>query len=318
MAGLIARILVTGASGFVGSHALPALRQAFPAAVLIAGVHRRAVQGWDDSLKLAFDDEAGLRAALVAMRPDAVLHLAAQANVPASFQDPGGTRAANLDATLNLARAMLAAVPQARLVFASTGEVYGLSFRDGPAREDTPFQPTNPYAEAKAAADTALGEMAAQGLRVVRMRPLNHVGPGQSPGYVMADFARQVALFEAGRPEHASLRVGELDRWRDFLDVRDVCHGYALALARFDALENGVAINLASGQARRVGDMLEGLLALAGIRPPIEQAATALRPNDVVRTEGDAARARALLGWAPRIEWEDTLRAVLDDWRARV
>ena len=315
---IFSRILVTGASGFVGGHALPALRQAFPGARLIAGVHRRAVQGWDDSLTLAFDDEAGLRAALAKARPDAVLHLAAQANVAASFKDPEATRAANTDGTLNLARAMLAEVPECRLVFASTGEVYGLSFRDGPATEDTPFHPTNPYAEAKAAADAALGGMAAAGLRVLRMRPLNHVGPGQSRGYVMTDFARQVALFESGRPETPTMQVGALDRWRDFLDVRDVCAGYALALERFDALENGLALNLASGMPRRVGDMLEGLLALAGVRPVIEEAAAALRPNDVVRTEGDASRARALLGWAPRIAWEDTLRAVLDDWRARI
>lgn len=312
------RVLVTGASGFVGGHVLPALRAAFPAARLIAGVHRRAVQGWDDSITLPFGDEAGLRVALATARPDAVLHLAAQANVAASFEDPAATRAANTDGTLKLARAMLAVVPECRLVFASTGEVYGLSFRDGPAREDTPFQPTNPYAEAKAAADTALGVMAGEGLRVLRMRPLNHVGPGQSRGYVLTDFARQVALFEAGRPEHPTLQVGALDRWRDFLDVRDVCAGYARALARFDALENGLAFNLASGIPRRVGDMLEALLALAGIRPRIEEAATALRPHDVIRTEGDAGRAAELLGWAPRIAWNDTLVAVLDDWRMRV
>ena len=312
------RILVTGASGFVGGHVLPALRAAFPAARLIAGTHRRPVTGWDDSVALAFGDEAALRATLAATRPDAVLHLAAQANVAASFSDPAATRAANTDGTLNLARAIMAVVPECRLVFASTGEVYGLSFRDGPAREDTPFQPTNPYAEAKAAADTALGEMAEQGLRVLRMRPLNHVGPGQARGYVLTDFARQVALFEAGRPEHPTLRVGALDRWRDFLDVRDVCAGYVAALERFDRLENGLAVNLASGTPRRVGDMLDDLLAMANVRPAIEESPAALRPNDVVRTQGDASRARKLLGWAPRTAWEETLRAVLDDWRARV
>jgi GDP-4-dehydro-6-deoxy-D-mannose reductase len=312
------RILVTGASGFVGGHVLPALRAAFPAARLIAGVHRRAVQEWDDSITLPFGDVAGLRDALATSQPDAVLHLAAQANVAASFQDPAATRAANTDGTLKLARAMLAVVPECRLVFASTGEAYGLSFRDGPAHEGTPFQPTNPSAEAKAAADTALGVMAGEGLRVLRMRPLNHVGPGQSRGYVLTDFARQVALFEAGRPEHPTLRVGALDRWRDFLDVRDVCAGYARALARFDSLENGLAFNLASGIPRRVGDILQSLMSMAGIRPEIEEAAAALRPNDVVRTEGDAGRARALLGWAPRMDWEETLRTVLDDWRSRI
>jgi len=247
-----------------------------------------------------------------------VLHLAAQANVAASFRDPAATRAANTDGTLNLARALLAVAPECRLVFASTGEIYGLSFRDGPAGEDTPFQPTNPYAAAKAAADLALGGMAAEGLRVLRMRPLNHVGRGQARGFVLPDFARQLALFEAGRPEHPTMRVGALDRWRDFLDVRDVCDGYVRALQRFDALENGLALNLASGAPRRVGDILEALMALAGISPAIEEAAAELRPNEVARAEGDASRARELLGWAPAIAWEDTLRAVLDDWRYRI
>lgn len=312
------RILVTGASGFVGGHVLPALRQHFPAARLIAGVQRRPAEGWDDSLPLAFDDEPGLRQALAGLRPDAVLHLAAQANVAASFRDPAATRAVNAEGTVNLARALLAEVPECRLVFASTGEVYGLSFHDGPANEDTPFQPTNPYAEAKAAADTALGDMAGEGLRVVRMRPLNHVGPGQSPGYVMTDFARQVALFEAGRPEHPTMQVGALDRWRDFLDVRDVCAAYMLVLEKFDGLENGIAFNVASGTPRRVGDMLEGLLDLAGVHPVIEEAAPALRPNDLVCTQCDASRVRALLGWSPRLAWETTLLSVLDDWRRRI
>lgn len=312
------RILVTGASGFVGRHMLPALRAALPTATLIAGVHRRAVAGWDASVPVDLATEASARAALAQARPDAVLHLAAQANVAASFQDPAATRAANIDGTQHLARALLAVAPECRLVFASTGEVYGASFNDGPADESAPLRPTNPYAESKAAADLALGDMAAEGLRVIRMRPLNHVGPGQAPGYVLTDFARQVALFEAGRPEQPALRVGALDRWRDFLDVRDVCAGYALALARFDGLQNGLAINLASGASRRVGDILEALLGLAGVRPRIEEAAAALRPNEVLRVQGDARRAQALLGWAPSTPWEETLRAVLDDWRARI
>ena len=310
---ILSRILVTGASGFVGGHALPALRAAFPGARLIAGVHERQPVGWDERVGMA-DPVAAIREA----RPDAVLHLAAQSNVAASFADPAATRAANLDAALALARAIMAEAPDCRLLFASTGEVYGLSFRDGPATEDAPLRPTNPYAEAKAAADTALGEMAAQGLRVLRMRPLNHVGPGQSPGFVMTDFARQIALFQAGRPEHAALRVGALDRWRDFSDVRDVCRAYGLALGRFDALPNGAALNIASGRARRVGDILADMLALAGVNPPVEEAAAAMRPNEVIRVEGDATRAREWLGWAPVVPWEETIAAVLEDWRGRV
>lgn len=312
------RILVTGAAGFVGGHVRGALRAAFPQARLIAGLHRRPAPGWDEAVALDLGDAAALPALLARLAPDAVLHLGAQANVAASFEDVGSTWAANLGATLNLGAAIMAALPACRLLFASTGEIYGLSFQRGVALdEEAPLAPANPYAAAKAAADIALGEMALRGLRVVRMRPLNHVGPGQSEGFAVAAFARQVARVEAGLQEPV-LRVGALERWRDFLDVRDVAAAYARALARWDSLPNGVALNLASGTPRRIGDVLAGLMARSATAMRVEEEAAALRPNDVVRSLGDAGRARAMLGWAPATGWEETLDDVLADWRARV
>lgn len=312
------RILVTGAAGFVGGHLRDALRAAFPRARLIAGLHRRPAEGWDEAVPLDLGDAAALPGVLAGLAPDAVVHLGAQANVAASFGDVGATWAANLSATLNLGSAIMAARPGCRLLFASTGEIYGLTFQRGTALdEEAPLAPSNPYAAAKAAADIALGEMALRGLRVVRMRPLNHVGPGQSEGYAVAAFARQVARIEAGQ-QAPVLRVGALERWRDFLDVRDVAAAYARALQCWEALPNGVALNLASGQARRIGDVLAGLIGRSTVPMRVEEAQAALRPNDVVRSLGDAGRARALLGWAPVTPWEDTLDAVLADWRARV
>jgi len=312
------RILVTGAAGFVGRHLLPALRGMFPAAVLIAGTHRRPAEGWDASVTLDLAAPASLVQALRQAAPDHVVHLGAQANVARSFEDAQGTRAVNHDGTLALARALLETWPAARLLFASTGEIYGLSFQSGqPLAEDAPFAPANPYAAAKAEADAALGHMAEAGLRVLRARPLNHVGPGQSESFAVANFARHVARIEAGL-QPPVIAVGALDRWRDFLDVRDVCAAYALMLARWDALPNGAALNIASGQARRVGDVLDALIARAGITARVEEAAAALRPTDLLRSVGDASRARALLGWAPRMPWETTLDDILADWRHRV
>lgn len=311
------RLLLTGAAGFAGAHLLPALRRRFPGAHL-AAAGREAVPAADRSLP--FDLAApGDAAALVrAVRPDAVLHLAAQSDVAASFRDPRGSWAANLDGTLALAEAVRAEAPGALFLFAGSSEAYGLSFqRPAPLDEEAPFRPANPYAASKAAADLALGEMALRGLRAVRLRLFSHTGPGQTPRFVVPAFARQVARIEAGL-EPPVMRTGALDRWRDFSDVADVCEAYAAAVERRDALEPGVAINICAGAPRRVGDILDALTAMAGIRPAVEPAADLLRPTDVVRVGGDRSRAQALLGWAPRIPWEETLRRVLEDWRARV
>lgn len=313
-------ILVTGAGGFVGRHVLPILRRDFPAARLIAGERPASAPCplADATIPLDLTEPHTLEAAILAAQPDAVLHLAAQASVPAAFADPLGSWQANLLGTVGLAEALLRLRPQALLVHASTAEVYGLSFRAGGALDEAaPFAPANPYAASKAAADLALGEMALRGLRVIRMRPFNQVGAGQSEAYVVPTFARQVALIEAGRQEPV-IRTGALDRWRDMLDVRDAATGYAAALAHGATLPPGTAINLASGMPRRVGDILAELIALAGLTVRIETDPGRLRPTDVETTRGDAGQARRLLHWQPVIPWEVSLAGILADWRARV
>ncbi|SHI56126.1 Nucleoside-diphosphate-sugar epimerase [Roseomonas rosea] len=316
-----ARILLTGAGGFVGRHLLPALRAAFPEAVLI-GATRRADEGRapgsDEALALDLDQLGTLPDAVAAARPDAVLHLAARADVGASFRDPLAAWRTNLMGTVGLAEAVLRVAPRAPFLMASSGEVYGLAFRAGtPVAEDTTPAPANPYAASKAAADLALGEMALRGLRAIRMRPFTHTGAGQSDGFVVAAFAHQVARIEAGL-QPPLLQTGALDRWRDFLDVRDVCSAYVTALARADDLAPGMALNICSGTPRRIGDMLDSLLRLSGVEARVEQEAARLRPTDVERVLGDCSRARAVLGWAPAIPWEETLATVLADWRERV
>jgi GDP-4-dehydro-6-deoxy-D-mannose reductase len=312
------RILVTGASGFVGQHLRGALRAAFPEARLLAASRGEKVTGWDEVVPLDLLDPSSCATAIGLAAPDAVVHLAALAAVGESFKDPLRTWRANLFGTLALADAVRERASGALFVHASSAEIYGLSFQDGRAlAEDAPMRPTNPYAASKAAADLAVGEMTLRGLRAVRMRPFNHTGAGQADTFVVAAFARQAALIAADRQEPV-LRVGALDRWRDFLDVADVCAGYVAVLRAADRLEPGAVFNLASGQPRRVGDILADLLRLAGVAPRIEAEEARLRPTDVLRTEGDASAARSVLGWVPSVPWEQTLAAVLEDWSARI
>ena len=311
-------VLVTGATGFVGRHAMRSLRAAFPTARLVEGVQRAPQPGSGDAVLLDLLDPGSLDAAVATIRPDAILHLAAQAAVPASFADPALTWRVNLLGTLGLAEATLRHVPAALFVHASSAEVYGLSFRGGqPLDETATLAPANPYAASKAAADLALGEMALRGLHAIRLRPFNQIGPGQSAAFVVAAFARQVALIEAGL-QAPVIGTGALDRWRDLLDVRDAGAGYAAALRHGRAMPPGTVLNLASGQSRRVGDILADLIARAGLTVRIEQDPGRLRPNDVERAAGDARRARAALGWAPAMPWDRTMADILDDWRQRV
>jgi GDP-4-dehydro-6-deoxy-D-mannose reductase len=315
------RILLTGAGGFVGHHLLPALRAAFPGAVLIGATRRLSeglAPGADEAVELDLDNGPALPDVVAAVRPDAVLHLAARADVGASFRDPLAAWHTNLMGTVALGEAVLRAAPTAPFVIASSGEVYGLAFRAGlPVSEDTALAPANPYAASKAGADLAVGEMALRGLRAVRLRPFTHTGAGQSDGFAVAAFAHQIARIEAGL-QPPVLHTGALDRWRDFLDVRDVCAAYVAAMGAADRLPPGIALNICSGIPRRIGDILDSLLRLTGVTVRVEQDAARLRPTDVERVQGDPSRARATLGWAPIVPWDDTLATVLADWRARV
>ena len=241
------RVLVTGSGGFVGRHMMRTLAAAFPDAVL-------------DGATFDVTDAGGIEAAIIAAKPDVLVHLAAIAAIPAARADPGLAWNVNLYGTLALGRALMAHAPDCTMLFASSSDIYGASFRQGvKLAEDALPQPLNTYAATKAAADLALGAMAAEGLRVVRIRAFNHTGPGQAPGFVVAAFAEQVARIAAGL-QPPVMRVGALEPMRDFLDVRDVCAAYAACLHHADALPPGTILNLASGQPRRVGDVLQALL----------------------------------------------------------
>jgi nucleoside-diphosphate-sugar epimerase len=251
-------------------------------------------------------------------RPDACIHLAAVSALSQARRDPDHAWQVNLHGTLNLASAVLAEAPGCVFLFVSSADAYGASFRAGrPLDESAPLAPMNPYAASKAAADLAVGALAADGLRAIRVRPFNHTGPGQSAEFVVAGIAEQIARIGAGLQPPA-LRIGALDPQRDFLDVRDVCAAYIACLQHAEALASGTIINIASGTPRSVRSILDTLLALGGIEATIETDPARLRGSDIPLACGDAARAHSLLQWQPRIAWEQTLRDTLSYWQERV
>jgi nucleoside-diphosphate-sugar epimerase len=250
--------------------------------------------------------------------PDACIHLAAISTNALAAPDEDRAWAVNLHGTLRLARAIRCHAPGCQLVFASSADAYGASFRQGvKLDESAPLAPLNLYAATKAAADLALGAMVEQGFPVVRLRPFNHTGAGQTSGLVVAAFARQLARIEAGLQDPV-INVGNLDPSRDFLDVRDVCAAYVACVARRDVIEPGAIFNLASGEPRRIGDILDELKALANVLTETRVDLARTRATDVPVAYGDATRARDVLGWTPGTPWRQTLTDVLEDWRQRI
>jgi GDP-4-dehydro-6-deoxy-D-mannose reductase len=293
------RILITGATGFVGPYVQAACTRAFAGADIVKA-------------NADITDRAAVNAMIAAVRPDVVIHLAGIASVPMARRDPDRTYAVNFSGTLNIAYALLELHPQALLINAGSSDCYGDSFRAGvPLDENAALAPLNTYAASKAAADLALGALAAESqLRLVRLRSFNHTGPGQSPAFVIPAFAAQIADIRAGK-QAPVLHTGNLTAERDFLDVRDIAAAFACVITHAETLEPGAVFNLASGTARRVGDILGMLIAAAGMEIAVRPDPERMRPVDIARASGNAAKARHLLGWAPAIPFATTLSDVL-------
>ncbi len=287
---------MTGAGGFVGRH-------------LVARLARDGVATEASSADIR--DEDALRAELERAAPDAVVHLAAASSVGQAWGAPSDAWSVNASGTLALVRAMQRAAPGARLLVPSTGEVYGnVPEAEQPIAEDRPVAPLSPYAQTKAAAELAV---LGSGLDAVVARSFNHIGPGQDERFAVASFAAQIARVEGGQSEPV-LRVGNLAARRDFTDVRDVVEAYLRLLAVPEA--RGV-VNVASGRAVSLEEILDRLLELAS--QPIEVVVDPerLRPSDVPLLCGDAGRLRALTGWRPERDLRATLSDIMRDARAR-
>lgn len=247
-------------------------------------------------------------------RPDAVYHLAALSNVSESWKHPARTFEVNAVGTLHVLEAARSVDPHPRVLLVCSSEVYGAVAPDHiPIVEDTPLRPVTPYAASKVAAEF-LGVQAhlGHGLPVVRVRAFNHVGPSQSGAFVVSDLARRIV--EAESDGTKVLRVGNLSPQRDFTDVRDVVRAYRLLIEGGAA---GEVYNVCSGRAVAIEELARRLLELAGADLVLETDPALVRPVDVPVLVGEPTRIRATVGWEPTIPLDETLLAVLDDWRTR-
>lgn len=311
------RILLTGASGFVGK-VLRAQLEASGHEVIGACTSTAASANTPNAVHLDVRDPESISGALQVSRPTHVIHLAAISHVPTSFRDPLLTWQTNVMGSLNLLEAIKQHYPDAFVLFASSSEVYGESFKSGtPLNEDASCKPLNPYAASKVAAEAAFNEYFRQGVRGVIARPFNHIGPGQSPDFVTASFAKQIAEIEQGK-QAPVLRVGNLEAYRDFLDVRDVCGAYMQLLELQPDVSHPRLVNIASGQARKIQEILDVLLAQSQASISVEQDPDRLRPSDIPFAVGSSERLHSATGWTPSHSLSETLGDLLDYWRKRV
>ncbi len=316
------RILITGVGGFVGRHAVRVLAGAQAPGDALAGIGLHVPDMAQDGVTLAgidLLDGPTLTRFIADFAPTHVLHLAGLSSVGQAGGAPADTWRVNLMGSLGLAEAVAAGAPGSTLLFASSGEVYGRAFLAGGALDETAVpQPANTYARTKLAGEGLLADvLPAAGIRLVTLRPFNHIGPGQDERFVVASFAGQIARIEAGLAEPV-LEVGDLTARRDFLDVGDVVAAYAAVIRGSDELEAHAVFNIASGRARPISDLLDGLRERARVPFEIRVAADRLRPSEIPTASGDAAALTRATGWEPRIALADSLTRILDDARARV
>lgn len=306
------RCLITGSNGFVGRHLVAALTAAGHEGV---GVGRESGPSAVGYHVADLTDTTAAEGVLNAARPDWVFHLAGYANTGRSYREPAAAWAGNLTLTRSLYDAVARSGLRPRILYVSSGLVYGDA---GPGEhvctEDMPLKPASPYAASKAAADLlSYQQTRSPGLDVVRVRPFNQIGPGQSADYAAPNFARQVVAVERGQAKAVEVR-GDLTARRDLTDVRDMVRAYIRLL---EVGTTGEVYNAGSGQTYRMQEVLDRLVALAGVPVRVEERMDVARTADTAVSRADISKLRAATGWEPTYPLDRTLGDMLADWRGR-
>ncbi len=308
-------LLLVGGTGFVGGYLAPALAAAFPThrrILLVRSSDKAIPWGWE-MRKADLLDPQSVEQVVATIRPQVVVHLAAQSSV---MGDPESTWRVNFGGAFVLASAVARHAPEAVFFFSSSSEVYGESFRAGVASEATVTQPRNAYASSKVAAEAMLRDILPATKRLIITRSFNHTGPGQDERFVLPTFAAQIARIEAGQIPPV-IRVGNLSAERDFLHVADVVDAYVRLLTQ-PGLEKRVLVNVASGNTYRIETLLEFLRGRSSRAFTVEIDAPRLRPLEIQRAGGDPADLMRLTGWTPKRHIEDVLEELLQWWRIRI
>lgn len=311
------RILITGATGFVGYHLIQHLRDTVPD----AAIHGTSL--FDEEPRkhvtlhtIDLREPDAVHQLIKQTKPQQIYHLAAQAFVPRSFEDPWETLENNIRSQLNIIQACIQVDLQPRILIVSSAEIYGpVQPEELPLTESAPLRPTSPYSVSKITQDMlALQYFLSHNLPIFRARPFNHFGPGQNENFVAPAFALQIARIEA-RLNPPKISVGDLSARRDFTDVRDIVRAYRLIVEKG---QPGDVYNVASGTAYSIESLLNHLLKQANVKIETSVDPERLRPTTIPILQGDATRLTQATGWKPQISFEQSLSDILDDCRTRV
>jgi len=314
-------ILVTGITGFVGRHlaALLNIERQHEVSGTYAFEEELVSGGLPEGLRMIecrLEDRDSVEKAVNEAKPSIVYHLAGQSSVSRSIKDPVETFQTNVMGTVHLLEALRKQTNLRAIVLVSSAEVYGIVPESSlPVDENVSLNPNNPYAWSKACVEMIGDEYWSDfGLPIIKIRPFNHIGPGQSDAFAASSFARQIAEIEAGlRPPQ--LCVGNLEARRDFTDVRDIVRAYVMMTK---TCAPGEVYNLCSGSAVSLADILQKLLSFTSAKIEITADPERLRPADLPILLGNCGKFRTVTGWSLNIPIDQTLDDLLNYWRSRV
>jgi GDP-4-dehydro-6-deoxy-D-mannose reductase len=310
------KVLITGASGFVGSHLIDLLSQKDYELYGTVFGSPAADMSQVQTFPVDLTNLEATAEVITKVNPDWVFHLAALSSPAASFGDGNRTLTNNIAAQANLLDSLVKNDIKARVLIVGSAEEYGkVEEQDLPIDEQCPLRPMSPYAVSKITQDfMGLQYYLSYGLECIRVRPFNHVGERQAPVFVLPAFAKQVALIEAGKQEPV-MTVGNLSATRDFTDVKDMVAAYELALIHGVP---GEVYNLGSGNEMAIEDLLQLLLDQAGVKIEVKQDPARMQQSDVPRLKANSQKFGRLTGWKASTSFSDTVTRVLDYWRKSI